>query len=80
MESRGLPSGEFGYELQSSFEVGDDVIIDLAWPNGLPEWRGRPVALLLNESAETYQKVSQAGYDCYLSVQSFRQYVEKEML
>ena len=80
MKSHGLPGGEFGYELRTLSEIGNSVVIDLAWPNGLPEWRGRPVALLLNESAETYQKVSQSGYDCYLNVQSLKQYLEREML
>ena len=71
LKSSGLSQGELGYELD-----GNGVIIDLAWQNGLPEGTGRPVALLLNETAETYQAVSQAGYDCFIDVQSLKQYVE----
>ena len=71
LKSSSLPQGELGYELDES-----GVIIDLAWQNGLPEGTGRPVALLLNETAETYQAVNQAGYDCFVDVQSLKQYVE----
>ena len=71
LKSFSLPPGELGYELD-----GSGVIIDLAWQNGLPEGTGRPVALLLNETAETYQAVNQAGYDCFVDVQSLKQYVE----
>lgn len=74
MKSVKLPSGEFGYELEES-----GVIIDLAWQNGLPEGRGRPVALLLNESAETFQKVSLAGYQCFINGGAFKQHVEQNI-
>ncbi len=74
MKSCRLPQGEFGYELE-----GNGVMIDLAWQNGLPEGIGRPVALLLNESAETYRTVSQAGYDCFTDVRSFKKYVDTEI-
>ena len=71
LKSSSLPQGELGFELD-----GSGVIIDLAWQNGLPEGTGRPVALLLNETAETYQAVNQAGYDCFVDVQSLKQRVE----
>ena len=71
LKSSSLPQGELGYELDGSGEI-----IDLAWRNGLPEGTGRPVALLLNETAETYQAVNQAGYDCFVDVQSLKQHVE----
>ena len=74
MKSCRLPQGEFGYQLEEN-----GIIIDLAWQNGLPEGIGRPVALLLNESAETYRTVSQAGYDCFTDVRSFKKYVDTEI-
>ena len=74
VKTLGLPKGEFGYELE-----GSGAIIDLAWQDGLPENTGRPVALLLNESAETYRTVSQAGYDCFTNFRSFKEYVDPEM-
>ena len=75
MKSFKLPEGDFGYELEEG-----GVIIDLAWQNGLPEGVGRPVALLLNESAETYLAVSQAGYQCFINGRSFKQYVEQDII
>ncbi len=80
MSGRGLPLGEFGYELRGDGTEEAEAIIDLAWPSGLPEGRGRPVALLLNESAETYQTVSQAGFDCHTSVEAFKHYVDGEIV
>ena len=80
MSDRGLPRGEFGYELRDDATQKAEAIIDLAWPTGLPEGRGRPVALLLNESAETYRTVNQAGFDCHTAVESFKQYVDDEIV
>lgn len=80
MSERGLDSGAFGYELLDSRGEKAAAIVDLAWPLGLPEGRGRPVALLLNESAETYRTVSQAGYDVHTGAESFRRFVEAEIL
>ncbi len=79
MSRQWLPSGEFGYELRGITTDRAKAIIDLAWPSGLLEGRGRPVALLLNESAETYRTVSQSGFDCYTSVEAFKQYVINEI-
>ncbi len=77
--SKELPRGEFGYELESLSGMGGGTIIDLAWPKGLPEDLGASVAVLLNESAETYQTVSQAGYKCFTDIHSFKRYVNKEI-
>ena len=80
MSRRELPPGELGYELRDEATEEVEAMIDLVWPRGLPEGRGRPVALLLNESAETYRIVSQAGFDCHTSVEAFQQYVDSEIV
>ena len=80
MLGRGLTVGKLGYELLDTATDQAKATIDLAWLNGLPEGRGRPVALLLNESAETYQTVSQAGFDCHTTVEAFKQYVDAEII
>ena len=80
MSRRELPPGELGYELRDEATEEVEAMIDLVWPSGLPEGRGRPVALLLNESAETYQTVSQAGFDCHTSVEAFKHYVDGEIV
>ena len=80
MVGRGLAAGEFGYELRDTDDDQATTTVDLAWPSGLPEGRGRPVALLLNEPAETYRTVSQAGFDCYTSVEAFKQYVDAQIV
>ena len=80
IESQKLPRGEFGYELESFSGMGSGTIIDLAWPKGLPEDLGDSVAVLLNESTETYQTVNQAGYKCFVDIPSFKQYVGEEIV
>ena len=80
MSRRELPPGELGYELRDEATEEAEAMIDLVWPRGLPDGRGRPVALLLNESAETYRIVSQAGFDCHTSVEAFQQYVDSEIV
>jgi len=80
MESHQLSSGEFGYDLGQSQKDASRAIIDLAWPNGIREGLDRPMAILLNESAETYQIVNQAGYQCFTDIQSFKKYVVVEII
>lgn len=80
MSGRGLAPGELGYELRDAANDETKATVDLAWPGGLPEGRGRPVALFLNESAETYRTVSQAGFDCHTSVEAFKRYVDAEIV
>ena len=80
MSGRGLAPDELGYELCDFAGDHAKATIALAWPSGLPEGRGRSVALLLNESAETYRTVSQAGFDCHTSVEAFKQNVDAEIV
>ena len=71
----GLDRGELGLG-----DIAGQVQVDLAWPGGLPEGRGRPVALLLDQSAETYRTVSQAGFDCHTDIEEFKRYVTTEII
>lgn len=41
-------------------------------PNGIRIRLDRPVALLLNEWAETYLTVTQAGYKCLIDVTPYK--------
>lgn len=80
MARRGLDPGAFGHELLHPNSGRLLAMIDLAWPAGLPEGRGRPVALLLNETVETYRTVTQAGFDAFTTVESFRTFVDEKIL
>lgn len=80
MQERGLPLGQWAFELVDETSGRQRAVIDLAWPEGIQEGYSQPVAILLNEPAETLAVVSQAGYKCFTSVRSFQQYVEKEIL
>ena len=69
-----------------SFDFADEAtgeqraVFDLAWPDGLQEELSQPVAVLLNEGAETVGLASRAGFRCFTDVQAFREYVQQEIL
>lgn len=79
MEERGLNPGTMNHELLS--DDGKSVaIIDLAWPSGIQSGLSEPVALLLNESAETQAFVSKNGYRYYTSVDELKEYIKNVFL
>jgi hypothetical protein len=77
---QGLPEGELMYELVDA-ESGDAVaILDLAWPNGIQEGYSQPVALLIDEPTEVEEAVNRAGFRFFINIDSFREYVTREIL
>jgi hypothetical protein len=77
---KGLPEGEYMYELANP-DTGEVVaILDLAWPAGLQQGLSQPVALLLDEGQETVDVVNAAGYRYFTDVDGFQKYVEREIL
>ena len=76
---RGLPPGELNYDFADA-SGAQAAVFDLAWPNGIQEELSQPVAILLNEETATLTVASQAGFRCFTDVDSFRHYVEKEIL
>ncbi len=80
MKERSLPAGILSYEFADQ-ETGEQrAVFDLVWPNGIQEELSQPVALLLNEPAETIAIANQAGFRCFTSSEDFKQYVRKEIL
>ena len=79
MTSVGLYEGTMNHELLDA--TGNvDAIIDLAWPQGIQSGLSEPVALLLNETADTQAIVSKHGYRYYTSVSELKQYVTTTFL
>ncbi|MFG0329750.1 MAG: DUF262 domain-containing protein [Phycisphaerales bacterium] len=77
---QGLTEGEMGYEY-ADVETGEQrAVFDLVWPAGLREELSEPVAVLLNEPAETIAFANQIGYRCFTRARDFRRYVEREIL
>lgn len=77
---QGLPEGEFLFELADP-DTGEAYgVLDLAWPDGLQEGLSGAVALLLNEPGETEAAANRAGYRYFTDVDSFRTYVDREVL
>ena len=76
---KGLPEGEFLYELADP-DTGEAYgVLDLAWPEGLQAGLSVPVALLVDEPAETEAAANRAGYLYFTDINSFRSYVDREI-
>ncbi|MBW4515762.1 MAG: DUF262 domain-containing protein [Timaviella obliquedivisa GSE-PSE-MK23-08B] len=78
--NQGLPAGELAFEL-ANLETGKAIaVLDLAWSNGIQEGYSQPVALLLDEKPELENLANQAGYRFFTNIESFKQYVQREIL
>jgi hypothetical protein len=71
VDAAGMRRGE------RSFEISDAggcqiATLDLAWPRGLQEGLGEPIALLLNESAGVIAAANAAGFRCYTTVEALK--------
>jgi hypothetical protein len=77
---RGLPEGQYLYELTET-ETGTALaILDLAWPEGLQTELSEPVALLIDEEPEVVATASAQGYKCFTRVRQFKRYVKQQIL
>ena len=68
------------YELVDAESGKAVAILDLAWPNGLQEGYSQPVALLIDEPTEVEEAVNRAGFRFFTDVDSFRDYVNRDVL
>ena len=78
--AKGLPEGEFLYELTDEATHRPIAILDLAWPDGLQSGLSQPVALLLDEETGTIEAASLAGFKCFTELSVFKHYVERDVL
>ena len=80
MESIGLPRGVTSFDFSDAATGHQKAVFDLAWPTGVQEELSVPIAVLLNEPAETLALASSAGFRCFTSITTFKNYVENEVL
>jgi len=80
METKGLPRGALAYDCADPDTGQQKAVFDLAWASGIQEELSQPVAVLLNEEAETLSVASQAGFRCFTTVAEFKKYVQTEVL
>lgn len=78
MRSKNLPSGEYGYLLRDGYS-GAEYVLDLVWPRGIQTDRSEPVALLIDEDAETLQ-AAQHEFHCFTSLANLQAYVQRDIL
>ena len=80
MHEQGLYEGNANFELFNP-DTGDvEAIIDLAWPSGIQNGLSEPVALLINETAETQAIVSKYGYRYYTSSMELKEFIQSTYL
>jgi len=80
MVDEGLHAGELSFDYADA-ETGEQrAVFDLAWPTGIQEGLSEPVAVLLNEPAETIAIANQAGFRCFTDTSEFKHYVEENIL
>lgn len=80
MHEQGLYEGNANFELFNP-DTGDvEAIIDLAWPSGIQNGLSEPVALLINETAETQAIVSKHGYRYYTSSVELKKFIQSTYL
>ena len=77
---RGLHAGTLSYELADEATGEQKAVLDLVWPMGVQTELSQPVAVLLNEGEAVIALASSAGYRCFTSPDSFRHYIEREIL
>jgi hypothetical protein len=80
MAELGLPRGLLSYDYADPDTGEQRAVFDLVWPNGIQEELSQPVAVLLNEEAETIGIASQAGFRCFTSIAEFQRYVRNEVM
>ncbi len=80
VESQGLPRGQIGFDFSDPVTGAHRALFDLAWPEGLQAGLSAPVAVLLNENADTLVLASGAGFRCFTSSADFQAYVAAEIL
>ncbi len=80
VESKGLPSGDYMYELRDESTGTPLAWVDLAWPDGLQSGLSDPVALLIDEDNETQRVINEGGYRFFTDVDRLKEYVRREIL
>ena len=80
LEEQGLSPGQLAYELVDPQTGAQRAILDLAWPSGVQEELSEPVTVVLNEAAELIALANAADFRCFVSVEDFKRYVNREIL
>lgn len=77
---KGLPEGEFLFELADPDSGQPIAALDVAWPDGLQPGLSQPVAVLIDEDIETIEAASLAGFRCFTEIEAFKHHVERDVL
>ncbi len=79
IEAQGLPRGQMAFDYTDPNTGEQLAVFDLAWPDGVQAELSQPVAVLLDEGADTLGVAAAAGYRCFTRTQAFRSYIATEI-
>ena len=77
---QGLAAGQLAYEAFDEDTGELTAVLDLAWPDGLQTGFSQSVAVLIDEDDVVRLAANNAGFRVFTSPDSFRRYVEREIL
>lgn len=80
MTDRALTPGRVSFDYADPQTGLSLAVFDLVWPAGVQENLSEPVALLLNEPAETLALANKAGLRCFTQVDEFQRYITDELM
>ncbi len=80
VDRQGLPQGVLSHELVDQRTGQLNVVLDLAWPEGLQAGYSQPVALLIDEDQAVEKAVNQADYRFFTTPEDLKSYVRQEIL
>jgi len=80
LASQGLAQGEMNFDFADPATGAQIAVFDLAWPQGLQEELGEPVALVSDVDAEVLLLANEAGYRCYSDIDAIRRHVSLNIL
>ncbi|MCY3860329.1 MAG: DUF262 domain-containing protein [Gammaproteobacteria bacterium] len=80
MERNSLPRGKSAHELVDESNSEPLAVLDLAWPDGVQEGLGQPVALLIDEDDGTRNAAQQYGFRYFTTLAEFKHFVEQTAL
>ncbi len=77
---KGFSPGVLSYDFTDPDSGDQQAIFDLVWPLGIQEELSEPVAVLINEGSEILSLANSAGFRCFTSIESFKNYVQREIV
>ncbi len=80
MQKHNLPKGEIEYELIDQESGKVEVILDIAWPEGVQSGYSESVAVLIEEGSDVIKAASQNNYRVFDNIEEFKAHIKVHIL